>query len=571
MSPRGEEVSRVEIKEGSERVEGRVKMEPGKQDREVELSVAALGPALPVTHGLQDQQLQEWNQVHSFHTSLDGQLVKERRLTRQPREREASPVNQGFKFTLDSDGSSSGNSQTFLSGHLLLAKKLSDEASETDKFKKKGKTRIDDGTNVVSPLTLPMQDLGGEGTGQTSLEGQQVAQKQKLSRQYSLHTGAGGSGNPQSQPHNTDQVPQQAYHQELRHTQSGGFLHSPVEKPKPKLSRNLLYGHTPLAKMQSAPDPFLRTQQAARPLPIMSRQNSSSDTQLNKLQGSIECEPHPDRSFPPAVMKDTSGAVTFQIGGIPHPQLFSQPQGVPYQNPMLQMSQAQHEAHYQSLYQMFPPQAQVSGMMSQGSQGPPNIQPNSHLQTHHHPPFTHSHLQSQPARLTGPFPPDQSRHFPSHQGGNAWPHLSSHTSSQPNLAAYQGGPGIPPGVAPVHPQSHLRLHPPPDPGWPQHLSQSSSHFMPHAGPQSASHHVSHSSPNLHTLGAAPGPQSMSGAQFPTPTPTPTEAQIHPTDRRFKLYCDLCRLFPEERVRAVMNHHPEADNPQDICAYLIGAR
>ena len=45
--------------------------------------------------------------------------------------------------------------------------------------------------------------------------------------------------------------------------------------------------------------------------------------------------------------------------------------------------------------------------------------------------------------------------------------------------------------------------------------------------------------------------------------------IQPSDNRYNLYYHLCGLFPEPKVRKVMNDHPEETSPQVLCAHIIG--
>ncbi|KAL5010489.1 hypothetical protein ScPMuIL_012794 [Solemya velum] len=52
-------------------------------------------------------------------------------------------------------------------------------------------------------------------------------------------------------------------------------------------------------------------------------------------------------------------------------------------------------------------------------------------------------------------------------------------------------------------------------------------------------------------------------------PMPDDTEIKPKDTRYNLYYHLCGLFPEPKVRAVMNQYPNETNPQELCAYIIG--
>ncbi|WAR08488.1 ZC12C-like protein [Mya arenaria] len=431
--------------------------------------------------------------------------------------RESSPVNLAIPSQYDIS-TESGN-QKFLSGHLLLAKKLSDEANENDKMKKKGKTRIEDGTNVMSPLvyspTKPM--------GENISERQSSIEKKKLSRQYSLQTAV----DPRIAQRHTSLHQQLSYdprrleagmqqsefhgypypHQEFQYSNVGTGMNNfgAIERPKQKLSRDTFYGHTPLAKMQSAPDPYLRSHQSVKPTPRMMRQNSSSDTQLNKILSTHKHDNPIAESFVPRgpndistmVMQGTTGSVKFQIGG--GPQFPQVPPG-PYHSPMLSPAQG-HDYRFQP---PFSPEFH--------HQGPPYY-PHTTLQVQT------SHPQNPPQSQSGFHSPQQTHYV---NQSSFWD-----SGSQPNIAGYHSTQQqISPGTV-----------------WPQTSS--------------------HSSPQLNVM-AAPNQSSIG-------TPYPIDAPILRNDYRFKLYCDLCRLFPEEKVRAAMNQHPEANTANDVCAYLIGAK
>ncbi|XP_076466687.1 uncharacterized protein LOC143297953 isoform X2 [Babylonia areolata] len=62
------------------------------------------------------------------------------------------------------------------------------------------------------------------------------------------------------------------------------------------------------------------------------------------------------------------------------------------------------------------------------------------------------------------------------------------------------------------------------------------------------------------------PVKSSGQQasrvFPAGQPIP------PTDPRYSLYYNLCGIFAEHRVRAVMNHYPDERDPQVLCARIV---
>lgn len=441
--------------------------------------------------------------------------------------RGSSPVNLSVPGNMEK---SEGNAK-FLSGHLLLAKKLSDEANESDKLKKKSKNKVADdpfGSNTVSPLAYSPSKQPQNSEPAMKKQPLQHKEKQSLSRQRSAHTSddprlATGHGHQLLHPSfssdprllgnsaqsfipgNIDERQlllrdfQQVQHQELT-----GNAFGPIEPPHHRsLAKDLDSGHTALARMQSAPDPFTLSKQSVRQAPMMMRQNSSSDTQLNKLFGG-ELEAHPGNAMlthgsndsMSSILKDTAGAVRFQIGGVSG-QAMQSYKPSPFLNPLFSPNSRQEFRFHQQ--HQFQTDFQQQGTPFIPAQ--PLVQ--GHPQGHPHPcpsPVYHTaqnvQYMEQPANIWEPPQPNVSNFLPhSQSAGSLWPSLPQ---SSPTPAA------------------------------------------------SAS-----------TLGP-------SGQIAPYPIETP----ILRSDRRFKLYCDLCRLFPEEKVRAAMNQHPNADNANDICPYLI---
>ncbi|KAH3889128.1 uncharacterized protein LOC127848938 [Dreissena polymorpha] len=422
--------------------------------------------------------------------------------------RESSPVNLSVGGHLET----SETGQKFLSGHLLLAKKLSDEANESEMLKKKGKLTNDDGSKMISPLAYSPANASNDYASQTR---QQPKPKQKLARVCSLPPGEDPRHvqrhAPLDQTHSYDPRGIAAHQDEMPRNLNQGFgsYQQPPLSPssfgigKP-ISRNQPYeylqGHTALARMQSAPDPFLGSKPSFQGPPIMTRQNSSSDTQLNKILCHHDFEGNTQEHFMargqldnhPPVLRDTSGLVKFQIGN----------QGPFQTHPSLHASNSMPV--FRQDYRFHQPY-----MSEYPSHGFPNQSAS---------PFVKTSFGQLDVAQTGY---DSQRHQLQHQS-----HFvnQSIVDSQSALPSYQ------------------HYFPPPG-TWSQTVSQNT--------PQSA-------------LISAHQSIGFGG-------PFPIDAPIMPTDCRYKLYVDLCRLFPEEKVRATMNQHPETNNPDEVCAYLIGAK
>lgn len=434
--------------------------------------------------------------------------------------RGTSPVN----LTVPGLPDQRDDSQKFLSGHLLLAKKLSDEANESDKMKKRNKAKGDDSqgsTNTTSPLAYPPNviETGGKKPLSRSKD------KQQLSRQFSLQGGddprlskghsalhtalSYDSRNLHAEQPRPTPAERQMLLQDFMLVQHQDMLsdsgqHKPKEKLHRTTSKEITRGHNSLSRMQSAPDPFLRTQPSARP--VMRRQNSSSDTQLNKIHT------HESELFSPEIghlrgphdsipMKDTTGNVKFQIGGhlgphIPQYQLFSPP-GQVFPHTLLGPQEYQ---------------------MQQAAPPPDYQQPPNYVQQHQLPHAQIPNFQPVPHQSSYPFTSGSHQYHGNVDQSSTW-----------------------------NAQSHVQ--------------QSVSNFPPpFSGGNIFPQNVISTEANISALGMS----SSHGHIQPLPSETP----ILPNNPRFKLYNDLCNLFPEDSVRAVMNQHPETNNAKDLCAYLI---
>lgn len=387
------------------------------------------------------------------------------------------------------------DSEQFLSGHLLLAKKLSDEADESDKLKKMESLKEND----------PLQ------TSQTQTDQYKLKQpvtKQKLSRQLSLQ----GSEDPRLKQSHAALKPQFSYdprqmgQRQTTDSNQGMLLSDFIQSQSPDRPLHPLahsvsdlspsghhsgkeyHGNPALTRLPSAPDQYMVRQHLPPGVSLMMRQNSTSDPQLHILD---QEEPRqymlPMASRGTLPMKDTTGSVTFQIGGTQVPK---------------------------------------SNMpLSHGHLSP------SFNQTAPQQPFSNPY-GSTPVNMAGiPYVRQQSMNQPHPYGQNFPPAYGMSVASQRQGMDLAGQ-----GMASTSP-SYIMQGVPGNP-------------VPASMPSSAG-------------GGAPGFLS------PHPGPLPEDAPILAGDPRYKLYYHLCGLFPEQKVRAVMNLHPESSDPNEICAHIIG--
>lgn len=387
------------------------------------------------------------------------------------------------------------DSEHFLSGHLLLAKKLSDEADESDKLRKMESLKEND----------PLQ------TSQTQTEQykpKQPVTKQKLSRQLSLQ----GSEDPRLKQSHAALRPQFSYdprHMGQRYTSDsnhGMLLSDFIQSQSPDRANHPLahsvsdlspsghqsgkeyHGNPALTRLPSAPDPYMVRQHLPPGVSLLMRQNSTSDPQLHILD---QDEPRqymlPMAARGTLPMKDTTGSVTFQIGSTQ----------VPKSN--MQLS---HGHLSPSFNQSVPPQS-----------------------------FSNQY-GSMPVNVAG-------MQYVRAQAVNQ-PHPYGQNFSQ----AY----GM--SVASQRPAMDIAG---------QSMSSTSPPYLTSRVPANP---VPVSMPT--SVGG-----SIGGFLASHPGPLPEDAPILAGDPRYKLYYHLCGLFPEHKVRAVMNLHPESTDPNEICAHIIG--
>ncbi|KAK3602884.1 hypothetical protein CHS0354_018746 [Potamilus streckersoni] len=416
--------------------------------------------------------------------------------------------------------------EKFLSGHLLLAKKLSDEATESQIWKQCGESgdhsprgqQVYGSTQGTSPTASPQK-------GQNK---PRAIVKQKLCRQYSLqgqedprlHKQLQGQNScdprflssnvvtvastncdnynssslqadfmrGQQQQERISCCPRSSTDSSRLNTFCSQNMHE-LQYPHQILSDTPFQSKAAIARMQSAPvthatfhQPQQQTPTQHRPFSQMIRQNSTSDPQLHKNDDDGHpplSQLAPRQSLP---IHDSSGNITFQISGRP-----SQP--VSYNN------YSPSSAFPQPSYHHPPPlNPQYSAQYQQGiDYGFSYHAPSGMMHTGLH--------SNQPFCCT------------------------SSPSSQPSLTS---------GDSAVKFGNMLQ-------------SRSGSLWN---NTRTVSYPVSRSSPHQ---------------GFAVKTPVPI------SDPRCDLYYKLCNIFPEQKVREVMNSHPEAEDINEICAYIIGAK
>ncbi|XP_021380005.1 uncharacterized protein LOC110467272 isoform X2 [Mizuhopecten yessoensis] len=500
--------------------------------------------------------------------------------------------------------------EQFLSGHLLLAKKLSDEAADKKLRQKVPEERDHTRTPPMdlqqsraalhrcnSPLAQYSQPQMQNQTlshQMVSPEQQQQPQPrhQKLSRQQSLQEPSYPrahrplhqqlSYDPRyssQQPYQRRPQPIQGRQQgfyDLRSSDSfGGVIDSGMLHPMQNIQqdtracnepffssssgKHLNVEHATLARMQSAPEvPQLRSAAVAPPIGRMVRQNSSSDTQLHiiggemeqtdynfsELQGTRSDYQHGD-GFSSSYVARGSG---YEVHHQPVAHQFNRglPQGAPtYQHSQGYVPPNKHQAGNTTW--SFSDQGFAPGQIKQPAHFPGFLR---------HAPVQHSRsyqtTQSRPSQAKEPYAerdPNFHTGILTKREDDIWgPSVASSSSSSSVFSSpnYSQGDSRYGDI----PRSQSGM-----------VSQVSDQNRGHMGQSNLS---SKSQTTCHSRSAAET-SSASSPMFSE------DAPIHRNDSRHSLYFHLCGLFPEQKVRAVMNQHPELTDPQELCAYIIGAK
>ena len=479
---------------------------------------------------------------------------------------------------------------SYSGGHLALAKKLSDEGMPESEDK--GEEVVIRSRSMMKPEVSYHHSLQDElkVSNLDANNGQNT--HRKLNRQLSLR----GADDPRW----VQQMQQQAYM--LGPVSSSGSQHYQVQSPTNSLNRRSLppstsnvlghrhhqmrevhfetgsvykptvftddpmgsyepyqWGdHMNVMRMSSAPVTYQtekqNVMQKSKNVAGMTRQNSSSDSQLHLIVGESD------------VMKVSAKISAPQEGSAYHS--LPQPQWSPQQQQ--QINEPYYSAMPRTRYCSPPPISYQQHMPSSSSQHHSFIQ-SSAVPTftnvtmtnvqHIHPPSGNYVMMAPPAgsiqRSGSPLPIQPQQHV--------------------------ARPGMVPSVYRMHPSSNMSMAPPATMATNQLQHQ---HFM---APSSEQHlNIQDSNINQGQRSSSPMPQKQvhnSRPQMASPSVLEShvrqppfsqesfvaDAMIHPTDPRYPLYYHLCGLFPEEQVRSVMNHHPNETNPQLLCAYIIGMK
>lgn len=158
------------------------------------------------------------------------------------------------------------------------------------------------------------------------------------------------------------------------------------------------------------------------------------------------------------------------------------------------------------------------------------------------------------------------------------PSLVSRSARHYSDGRFSGGIDQPQSNHPYIQPSHMYTHPQPQP---QFMTSDQQFASPHlqmnyqsvSGP---AQHLTEQSVTGHNAAQLPSRSVWSDSPYVPQvshmrSPMPDDTEIKPADSRYNLYYHLCGLFPEPKVRAVMNQHPNETNPQELCAYIIGAK
>lgn len=497
--------------------------------------------------------------------------------------------------------------EEFLSGHLMLAKKLSDEAGETKSHKSEERLFNRSpplGYHGNSPLATPVKQSKppSQQQHQPLLMNQQLPppppppshqpisqqfshpvpmqhQHQKLSRQYSLQ----GPQDPRLQrgqmapaAHSTrTPFPQENY-------RAFGLARNPFSSsenfstPPPPFSgrpEHRYWGeeseHAALARMQSAPETLFtkNDNNSHKRFGRMVRQNSSSDTQLHLL-GDLDLGPNEYSLFPAEVLdfnrrcqqnQQFSSGMNAQRMGDPTRQLKTRAVGYTKQE-----YRSQHD-NGETKWTFEPVLEHGAAYKSQGIDAFESD----------YPPTPSWQNQDQLK-----FPVQESYHCPQ-QPYDIFHEYGGLPFSQPHRTVEHCQSG---GFSFQTPTSNLHAAP-------SNFCESQQHSMLQNPPSSSScgkqnigvigqeHKQSLSRTSSANLGSHPAPNQQSSAMNAMASPMMEGngsrpkftdfSPIQPTDSRYNLYYHLCGLFPEPKVRKVMNEHPEETSPQVLCALIIG--
>ena len=447
-------------------------------------------------------------------------------------------------------------SEELVSGHLLLAKKLSDESVDSKFFTERGTSERYDQSS--SPVTfVPMQD--------PSI----IDLSQNLDRQMSLQN--------KNQGFLQDEVDSDFVQQQhcfsgtpgpptrlmscgpghVDHCQSFPITGRDVQGQKRQ--SGCLDSHPSLSYMPSAPDGRRLSQSGKRLMAPMERQNSSSDPQVHLTGQDLDYVRYANMGLP---LHQTFDRKTFAqpTGRNPLSRSTSvQPQSMgslgSIGRQISEVCYPHHQVQYE--YDLMTPESSSEGMFLN--------QANWSSSRHHQrlacqqqqerflqQQAMSSQLQNPSYVTTLPQTHPYQHHLPSHQ------QLPAQRQQQhAQVPHHQHQQHV------LSPQQHML-----SPQFPQQcFPVQSQHELPTSRQQP---HMTSPQPVMSPLPVL-SPESPPKQLPPTSQPRAPDAAIHPTDARYGMYYNLCGLFSEPIVRRVMNEHPDEMDPQEICAYIIGAK
>lgn len=429
-----------------------------------------------------------------------------------------------------------------ISGHLLLAKKLSDEASESSFFSNEGSNRASpvQAFGMVSrpesvPFGLdrrqPLQDHALLPRGQSFLQSSSQALDQETG---SYSTRAPGPMRYPSQP--------------------AGFMHDPAFMTVPQ------YG----AQCQSYP-PTDKEVLEGNLRRVTSYTDHPSSFPVSPLGMEVEAykdhmQLKPQQSCPPNHMAQNPLSISGQSlagkmvrqNSSSDPQLHTTWSGDPFINPWLPTSQTSnipmlsgldHRGTQSSIYSpadyrmasevpQQQQQPQPQGLYRSQSVQQPTYRTQSSYTGHGHTVFDRQYSEDMYS------PHDMAMHPHHYMPQTGWGGMEMfHT----------------PGPAPHHhhqPHSQQQLQP--------------RMPMPHSVMATAWSQQQHLPPSQTKAGQAAKTVAATAPKHSYPV----NQSILASDLRYPLYYNLCGIFAEPRVRAAMNHFPDEKDPQILCAHIM---
>jgi hypothetical protein len=486
--------------------------------------------------------------------------------------------------------------EVFLSGHLMLAKKLSDEAGETKSHKSDDRLFNRSPPSAypgASPLATPVKQSKPSSqppshrlTHQLPPQHQPLSQQfshpvpmqqqhQRLSRQFSLQD----SQDPRLQqvqssagispaPHSS-RVPFQQDNFGAFGMPKNLFAAGNFSNVNPQFSGYMgeESEHAALSRMQSAPETiFTRNDTSQKRFGRMVRQNSSSDTQLH-LIGDPDLGSNEYSLFPAGMDSRDGNHQNYQ---------YSTGINIQRMDPRYIRSRAvsQKPQEYRSQHDngetrwTFEP---VLGLSTYGSHCPvtqgidafesdypstPAWQTSENLKYPVQESYSYPHPVSDPFHSSGRLPFSQEHRTVERCYSGGFVFQDPTRSDLCPMSSFCEG------------QQHSMLQTPSGKQNVGIIGQEHKQNLSRTSSASLSGHPS----SQQNLAPSINPTRKPLMESTGSRPSFSEfAPIKPTDKRYNLYYHLCGLFPEPKVRKVMNDHPDETSPQELCALIIGMK